>query len=598
MLLDVRPVLAIAPITGKGEEDDEHHNGDRRGISIYSLRHHTVSQTLHVDAEDVLDVQANRRLIIGAVPSLLHAWSAVTLQHLFVCHMAGPSLLTRRLGTPASPQAPYVDAQPGPHVKPEGIYDDSARQGGKYGEDIFQSPPLDMGERWIAFATDSIPSMASAAITTKSSSVPLRKQGSEPSRRDTRMNGFALSHFRSESIRALTSAGRIGQSVVGQTYSALRRARSIKTESDDDKNDSSSHSTDVECCDESCQRSCGAIMIRDVCDRRVIAHFVAHHSDRVGALKFDPSGLLILSASLHGTSIKIFRISSTSTYDAKDSSTASEGSITLLWRLSRGSSSAYVKSIAFSLDSSWVAIATNHGTSHVFHLKNDPSFFLSKLKNSEDSSMASTHLSDFLDPSSIAPCTRIPKQGVSSITARSIHSAASNMLRGTASKPILDEHVSIAVCFCSDSRLAERETIRDPSVSLLVADGDGCMRLQKLTSKNGMNESRNHFGVYGVRKDCHVATNEEACWQIVQQNPSWDHQQLSDAIDYCLGKLDTEASSEESRAKIWAAAVERQTHARSKQSAWTNGDHHQKFQLAPHGRDAGAGGRIVTEQPL
>lgn len=51
----------------------------------------------------------------------------------------------------------------------------------------------------------------------------------------------------------------------------------------------------------------GTVMVRDVVSRAVIAHFRAHTSPLL-VLEFDPSGTLLVTASVHGHSIHIFQI--------------------------------------------------------------------------------------------------------------------------------------------------------------------------------------------------------------------------------------------------------------------------------------------------
>ena len=48
-------------------------------------------------------------------------------------------------------------------------------------------------------------------------------------------------------------------------------------------------------------------MVRDVVSRAVVAHFRAHTSPLL-VLEFDPSGTLLVTASVHGHSIHIFQI--------------------------------------------------------------------------------------------------------------------------------------------------------------------------------------------------------------------------------------------------------------------------------------------------
>ena len=51
----------------------------------------------------------------------------------------------------------------------------------------------------------------------------------------------------------------------------------------------------------------GTVMVRDVVQRHLVAHFRAHESP-LSLLEFDPSGTLLITASIRGHSIYLFQI--------------------------------------------------------------------------------------------------------------------------------------------------------------------------------------------------------------------------------------------------------------------------------------------------
>uniref|UniRef100_A0A914W130 BCAS3 domain-containing protein n=2 Tax=Plectus sambesii TaxID=2011161 RepID=A0A914W130_9BILA len=91
----------------------------------------------------------------------------------------------------------------------------------------------------------------------------------------------------------------------------------------------------------------------------LIAHFAAHIDEAVSFLHFAPGGSLLLSSGLSAQCFHLFSILPHATSSAL-------GAVHHLYTLFRGSTPAKVLSCAFSEDNRWLALATNHGTTHVF----------------------------------------------------------------------------------------------------------------------------------------------------------------------------------------------------------------------------------------
>ncbi|KAG2299358.1 hypothetical protein Bca52824_035830 [Brassica carinata] len=109
--------------------------------------------------------------------------------------------------------------------------------------------------------------------------------------------------------------------------------------------------------------SIGMVIIKDIISKSVIAQFKAHKSP-ISALSFDPSGMLLVTASIQGHNINVFRIMPiTST-----SSDVITASFVHLFRLQRGFTNAVIQDISFSNDSSSVVISSSRGTSHMFEI--------------------------------------------------------------------------------------------------------------------------------------------------------------------------------------------------------------------------------------
>uniref|UniRef100_A0A8R1Y992 BCAS3 domain-containing protein n=1 Tax=Onchocerca volvulus TaxID=6282 RepID=A0A8R1Y992_ONCVO len=90
----------------------------------------------------------------------------------------------------------------------------------------------------------------------------------------------------------------------------------------------------------------------------VIAHFVAH-TEPIGFIAFGNGGQLLVTSGQSSTYFHVFLI-----YPHPGSSLL--GAVRHLYRLYRGTTPAKVVSCSFSVDNRWLAVATNHGTTHIF----------------------------------------------------------------------------------------------------------------------------------------------------------------------------------------------------------------------------------------
>ncbi|XP_015578219.2 autophagy-related protein 18g isoform X3 [Ricinus communis] len=112
----------------------------------------------------------------------------------------------------------------------------------------------------------------------------------------------------------------------------------------------------------------GMVVVKDFVSRVVISQFKAHTSP-ISALCFDPSGTLLVTASIYGNNINIFRIMpSCSRGGLGVQSYDWSSSHVHLYKLHRGMTSAMIQDICFSHYSQWIAIVSSKGTCHVFVL--------------------------------------------------------------------------------------------------------------------------------------------------------------------------------------------------------------------------------------
>mmetsp|Transcript_12639 Transcript_12639/g.18954 ORF Transcript_12639/g.18954 Transcript_12639/m.18954 type:complete len:746 (-) Transcript_12639:2967-5204(-) len=103
----------------------------------------------------------------------------------------------------------------------------------------------------------------------------------------------------------------------------------------------------------------GSIKLVDAITKRTIAHFRSH-TQNISAMAFDATGTLLATASDSGNILNLFRIMPSQT------GKASKKQFQHLYRLHRGHRNAAIQKIAFSNDSKWIAVASRHGTVHIY----------------------------------------------------------------------------------------------------------------------------------------------------------------------------------------------------------------------------------------
>jgi hypothetical protein len=95
----------------------------------------------------------------------------------------------------------------------------------------------------------------------------------------------------------------------------------------------------------------GTVIVRNMVSRSTLVHFRAHTSPLL-LLRFDSSGTLLVTASVHGHTINIFQLCSS----AAGSSQA--GSALHLFRLSRGMTPAIIQDVGFSCSGEWLCVSS------------------------------------------------------------------------------------------------------------------------------------------------------------------------------------------------------------------------------------------------
>ncbi|KAK3007901.1 hypothetical protein RJ639_013046, partial [Escallonia herrerae] len=110
------------------------------------------------------------------------------------------------------------------------------------------------------------------------------------------------------------------------------------------------------------------VVIYDVASGLTLSQFKAHTSP-ISALCFDPSGTLLVTASVNGNNMNVFRIMPSVTQSGSGNQSSDWSSSHVhLYKLHRGMTSAIIQDICFSRFSQWVAFVSSKGTCHIFFL--------------------------------------------------------------------------------------------------------------------------------------------------------------------------------------------------------------------------------------
>ncbi|XP_074555564.1 autophagy-related protein 18f-like isoform X1 [Curcuma longa] len=334
----VRPFLIVVGV-GSATLDGNNHEGfgssfdgsatdqDTRSDSLlpfcirfYSLRTHEYAHVLKFRAS-IISVRCSSQLIVVSQATQITCFDAATLARCY-------TILTYPIGA---------------------AYPDSSGLG--YG-------PLSIGTRWLAYSGKLLAASNTGRVSPKHLSSAKSVSVSHP-------NSGLVANFAKESSKqlavGLVTLGDIGYRKLSKYYSDFltddsgsARHGNSSLKLNDTMNEQLSDTEYV-----------GMVIVRDILSKSVIVQFRAH-SCPISALCFDPSGMLLVTASVHGHNINIFGIMPSPNPGSTESD--AKGSYIHLYRLQRGITNAIIQDISFSYDSKWIMISSSRGTSHLFSL--------------------------------------------------------------------------------------------------------------------------------------------------------------------------------------------------------------------------------------
>ncbi|CAI0395419.1 unnamed protein product [Linum tenue] len=315
---------APSHFSGPGGRDGTH---SPSSVRFYSLRTHCYVRALRFRSA-VLMVRCSPRIIAVGLATQIFCIDALTLENKF-------SVLT----------------YPVPQL---------AGEGGSTGVNVGYGP-MAVGPRWLAYASNS-PLLSSICRLS-----PQNHTTSPGVSVSTSPNGSSslVARYAMESSKHLAAGivnlGDMGyKSLSKYCQELLPDGSSSPVSSNSDWKIGRRGGSDMD--------NAGMVVVKDLVSRAIITQFKAHSSP-ISALCFDPSGTLLVTASVCGNNINIFRIMPSSTQNGSGAPISDRSSSHVhLYKLHRGITSAIIQDICFSHYSQWIAVVSSKGTCHIFVL--------------------------------------------------------------------------------------------------------------------------------------------------------------------------------------------------------------------------------------
>ncbi|XP_054815071.1 autophagy-related protein 18f-like isoform X1 [Prosopis cineraria] len=213
--------------------------------------------------------------------------------------------------------------------------------------------PLAVGSRWLAYSGSPVTISSSGHVNPQDLTTSASFPGFSS-------NGGLVAHYARESSKQLASGivslGDMGYKKLSRYYSELLSDSNSSSRSVNSgwkgNGTINGHSADTD--------NIGMVIVRDIVSKNVVTQLRAHKSP-ISALCFDPSGTILVTASVQGHNINVYKIMPCHS-EASDAGPSNVH----LYRLQRGYTNAVIQDISFSDDSCWIMISSSRGTSHIF----------------------------------------------------------------------------------------------------------------------------------------------------------------------------------------------------------------------------------------
>ncbi|XP_044473631.1 autophagy-related protein 18f-like isoform X2 [Mangifera indica] len=305
--------------TGPNYHDSGNDSFEPTVVRFYSLKSQSYVHVLKFRSV-IYSVRSSSRVVAICQASQIHCFDAATLEREY-------AILTNPLGTGY------------PSTGGIGI------------------GPLAVGPRWLAYS-------GSPVVVSNSGRVSPQQLSSSLSFSGFASNGSRVAHYAKEYARVsskqlaagIVTLGDIGYKKLSRYYSELLpdSQNSLQSASPGGKGNGTVNGLRPDA------DNVGMVIVRDIVSKGVVAQFRAHESP-ISALCFDPSGVLLVTASVQGHNINVFKI-----MPGSSSACNPDTSYVHLYILQRGITNAVIQDISFSNDSNWIMISSSRGTSHLF----------------------------------------------------------------------------------------------------------------------------------------------------------------------------------------------------------------------------------------
>ncbi|CAL9770288.1 unnamed protein product [Musa acuminata subsp. burmannicoides] len=224
--------------------------------------------------------------------------------------------------------------------------------------------PMAVGSRWLAFASDN-PLVPNSGHLSPQNLTP--SPGVSPSTSPS--SGNLVARYAMESSKTLAAGIRNLGDMTHKTWSKYCQEivpDGCSSPLSSNLSRRSGRHPPTSCPSES--DNAGMVVVTDFTSTDVISQFRAHTSP-ISALCFDPSGTLLVTASVHGHKINIFRIMPTRVLNGSGPARYNwTSSHVHLYTLCRGITAAVIQDISFSHYSQWISIVSSKGTCHIYVL--------------------------------------------------------------------------------------------------------------------------------------------------------------------------------------------------------------------------------------
>ncbi|XP_057823325.2 autophagy-related protein 18h isoform X2 [Cryptomeria japonica] len=216
--------------------------------------------------------------------------------------------------------------------------------------------PMDVGPRWLAYVATHAFVSTSGRINPQSVSLATAP-----------LNGSTVAHLAKESSKqiavGIVTLGDMGYKTLTKYCSELIPDSFSPPTSG---NVNWKNHTDAAVGHDS--ENIGTVIVRDFVSNVVVAQF-RPHSIPISALCFDPSGTLLVTASINGHNLNVFRIMPYALGNGSCSTGSNVNASHIhLYKLVRGVTNAVIQDISFSDDSSSIAVSSSRGTSHLYSI--------------------------------------------------------------------------------------------------------------------------------------------------------------------------------------------------------------------------------------